>query len=826
MLEREPGLLQPPLRLPSLSRTDDIGPRRRQPLNGPDCPILKIPLADEDNETAHPQGETNATATTSNRTVEDGRKSQTGTGTGTETETETEVKRTLRRVGELQQRVSSENQKIVKQEIIAQYPDLRELLEYIYNPDHRTHITWSSLSKYIEAQDLSLYPAEDKDGNNFYGRGKSIPKRSRSASSSSPSPNPSLSFTSGPKATPTPTPMPKTLIELFDMLSEKTVTGNLAKETILQFLVQNGVIVHKAKESQGPTDNGDGQDKQEQQLVDVFGRLLDRNLIAGFGAKTLRDVRWSKGGGARSPKADAAGSTNSPKVPRSAVSSSSSPSSRASEMSREQSEAHVRSDLGTDLNPNAKSSAIDGKTPLHPKLAPLDKFEVALGKSIDPPFDVLFKDGDMATWYASRKLDGVRCLTFLDFLVPSSSVPAQPTAGKEESSPAPEIDLKQIQLVSIHFVSRTGKPFCSLSKLEAQLAPLADLPELHEWLDADHLTVERRDEGLVKRLILDGEVCVMRPKDAAEKEAVQPRDDGTESVFTATSRAESLPASHLQAGTSADAIWISNDPFVEDFSSTVSLMRRTDTIEHLSYFIFDILSYSQVNTKGVTSAMTVVDKSSSESPHAPRNQDAQLNPKFSERIKRARRLVSWLNSELERQGVQEKMIKDLKQIKIGSVQEVEGMVGRAAEEGWEGLVFRKDDGYKGKRSPDVRKFKKWQDSEYIVESIDTSSMRLSVNGVYGTYEALSNVWISHEGHRVSVGSGFTADQRIRYAKDSEGPDGIVGKMITVEYFSESVAANRNRSKSKSKGSVTNGDGGKSLRFPRVKMVWEEGKRGM
>ena len=35
----------------------------------------------------------------------------------------------LRRVGELQQRVSAENSKIRKQQIIAQYPDLRELLE-------------------------------------------------------------------------------------------------------------------------------------------------------------------------------------------------------------------------------------------------------------------------------------------------------------------------------------------------------------------------------------------------------------------------------------------------------------------------------------------------------------------------------------------------------------------------------------------------------------------------------------------------------------------------------------------------------------------------
>jgi hypothetical protein len=37
----------------------------------------------------------------------------------------------------------------------------------------------------------------------------------------------------------------------------------------------------------------------------------------------------------------------------------------------------------------------------------------------------------------------------------------------------------------------------------------------------------------------------------------------------------------------------------------------------------------------------------------------------------------------------------------------------------------------------------------------------------------------------------------------------IGKEVTVEYFSESSAAGRE---------------GKSLRFPRVKQIWDEGKR--
>jgi len=123
---------------------------------------------------------------------------------------------------------------------------------------------------------------------------------------------------------------------------------------------------------------------------------------------------------------------------------------------------------------------------------------------------------------------------------------------------------------------------------------------------------------------------------------------------------------------------------------------------------------------------------------------------------------------------------------------------------------------------DVRKFKKWQDAEYTVVGYDKSWMRLAVDGVFVEYEALAAIWIVHKGVKVSVGSGFTADQRIKFG---ENPDlivsrvyaldrkliGQVGKEVTVEYFSESASSSRE---------------GMSLRFPRVKQIWEEGKRSM
>jgi DNA ligase-1 len=46
-------------------------------------------------------------------------------------------------------------------------------------------------------------------------------------------------------------------------------------------------------------------------------------------------------------------------------------------------------------------------------------------------------------------------------------------------------------------------------------------------------------------------------------------------------------------------------------------------------------------------------------------------------------------------------------------------------------------------------------------------MRLSVEGVYGEHDAMANIWIKHKGVDVSVGSGFTADQRTRYGRNPE-----------------------------------------------------------
>jgi DNA ligase-1 len=80
---------------------------------------------------------------------------------------------------------------------------------------------------------------------------------------------------------------------------------------------------------------------------------------------------------------------------------------------------------------------------------------------------------------------------------------------------------------------------------------------------------------------------------------------------------------------------------------------------------------------------------------------------------------------------------------------------------------------------DIRKFKQWQDGEYIVRDAANSTMRLAVDGVFEEHLALANVWIQHKGHDVAVGSGFTASERIKFAKDPS----LIVRVVPILYVS-------------------------------------------
>jgi len=112
--------------------------------------------------------------------------------------------------------------------------------------------------------------------------------------------------------------------------------------------------------------------------------------------------------------------------------------------------------------------------------------------------------------------------------------------------------------------------------------------------------------------------------------------------------------------------------------------------------------------------------------------------------------------------------------------------------------------YKGKRSNDILKVKKFHDEEYVVVGLDFGNHRIIENGEEVKQSLLSQVFIEHKGNRVAVGSGFSKEQRKYY---KENPDELVGKTITVQYFEETI----------------NDEGIPSLRFPVVKHIYEYGR---
>ena len=140
----------------------------------------------------------------------------------------------------------------------------------------------------------------------------------------------------------------------------------------------------------------------------------------------------------------------------------------------------------------------------------------------------------------------------------------------------------------------------------------------------------------------------------------------------------------------------------------------------------------------------------------------------------------------------------------GSDEVFSSMMTESKEGGWEGLMLRKDTPYKGKRSDEILKVKQMYDEEYEVIDLDFDTHRVIVSGKEVEEEMLKNVYIKHKGTLVSVGSGFSQEQRRYYYIN---PNELLGSQITVQYFEE----------------TTNKNGTHSLRFPVVKAVYD-GKR--
>ena len=209
-------------------------------------------------------------------------------------------------------------------------------------------------------------------------------------------------------------------------------------------------------------------------------------------------------------------------------------------------------------------------------------------------------------------------------------------------------------------------------------------------------------------------------------------------------------------------ICILDDDGKENFPAVMSEIRKKNhTIKNPAYKVFDILTLKDFSLK-------------------------RSNTTLMERHKEFRNKVK-----------KNKHVSILKQTQVTYEGEIETLMDNAVKLGWEGLILRKNDVYKGKRSNDILKVKKFYDAEYkVIKTIDGTIDDGSGNKVNG----LSAVEIEHKGNIVKVGSGFTFKERIKYFNN---PKEIIGKVITVKYFEETT--------NKKNDSI-------SLRFPTLKAI--------
>jgi DNA ligase-1 len=303
-----------------------------------------------------------------------------------------------------------------------------------------------------------------------------------------------------------------------------------------------------------------------------------------------------------------------------------------------------------------------------------DEYEVSLAINLDKVKGVDVLDG---TYFASRKLDGVRCVAICE--------------------------VHNGELISLELKSRQGKTFTTLDKLK---------PAIEKFIC-------RNFEGV---WVLDGEVCLV--------------DENGDEHFD----------------------WIMKE-----------INRKNHTIENPRYKLFDLIKGEDF-FKG------------------------EGDTKFEERYNELYETWTYYAFDEERD-----LLQPIVQERITCQEDFDRWSQYVANNGWEGFMLRKNVPYKGGRTKDLIKVKKFQDDEYVVIGYECGDVK------YGTEtfrDVVSNLHIIHKGNRVSVGSGISKEQRILWRKQ---PEKIIGKEVTIQYFEETVDSKT---------------GMFSLRFPVLKHVYE------
>ncbi len=197
-------------------------------------------------------------------------------------------------------------------------------------------------------------------------------------------------------------------------------------------------------------------------------------------------------------------------------------------------------------------------------------------------------------------------------------------------------------------------------------------------------------------------------------------------------------------------IIVEDDDGNEDFKTAVGDIKRKDTqMSNFIYKVFDMLTMIEF-TSG-TSKFT-----------------------FSERTSGLRNLLKCVST-LEPPN---ELIQFVKQTEYNEIS-LDRLKTQFVNEGWEGLILRKDSGYSGKRSNDILKIKRGGTTEEVVESISVGTKDMLIDGKMIEQDILAAVNVMYKGVSVSVGSGFNDADRIKYFKR---PEDIIGTIIRINYM--------------------------------------------
>lgn len=206
-------------------------------------------------------------------------------------------------------------------------------------------------------------------------------------------------------------------------------------------------------------------------------------------------------------------------------------------------------------------------------------------------------------------------------------------------------------------------------------------------------------------------------------------------------------------------IWDSSDEHknTENFKTTVSQFRRKAQMDNPHYKIFDMLTSTEFNS-GISAVTRTL----------------------SDRMKELTSVLAFTN-ELVQIHNKSEMISIVHQYKY-TPEKFSKMKDKYVLEAWEGLILRKDTPYKGKKSNDIIKVKKGESVELKVIRLATGTQpTLRKDGTMQDENVLAAAIVKHKHMEVSVGTGFSLDDKRKYYKN---PELLLDKTICINYMEE------------------------------------------